>query len=317
MTWFKVDDRLPMNGKAIQAGAALALWTMAGAYAASQENDGFVPDYMATRLFPMEGQEWAQRLVDVGLWEEGTRRHETGWWFHDWADYQPTSAHLRAERERRARNQAAYRDRRRGDRSLTDHVTGDSPARVTDHSSVSDPVSDHGPARPGPTRPVGTPPGSQGGAGGTDADEAPAADESAGSASRKRSAARKGHRLPDEWWPSESELEWFRRECPTLAGQSGAGSRATESFRDYWHGESGQRASKRDWTAAWRNWMRREESQAGRQPRPSSSGPRPTSDDRIAAFLGGGSSSAEPQPYDVALPYDDQPAQLPAGGDHA
>ncbi len=31
----------------------------------------------------------------------------------------------------------------------------------------------------------------------------------------------------------------------------------TAQFCDYWRGESGQRARKVDWVAAWRNWMRR------------------------------------------------------------
>ena len=32
----------------------------------------------------------------------------------------------------------------------------------------------------------------------------------------------------------------------------------TEKFVDYWLGKSGKDATKTDWTATWRNWIRRE-----------------------------------------------------------
>lgn len=31
----------------------------------------------------------------------------------------------------------------------------------------------------------------------------------------------------------------------------------TDKFRDYWHAEAGQKASKLDWSKAWKVWMRR------------------------------------------------------------
>ena len=42
----------------------------------------------------------------------------------------------------------------------------------------------------------------------------------------------------------------------------------SEKFRDYWTAESGQRARKRDWNAAFRVWLRKAAEYVGRSPRP-------------------------------------------------
>lgn len=38
-------------------------------------------------------------------------------------------------------------------------------------------------------------------------------------------------------------------------------SQVSEKFRDYWLAKSGQSATKRDWFAVWRNWVREEREQ--------------------------------------------------------
>lgn len=63
----------------------------------------------------------------------------------------------------------------------------------------------------------------------------------------------RGHRLPADWSPSADDLAYCEQQRPDLDPRTVA-----ESFRDHWHAESGQRASKRDWAAAWRTWVRRE-----------------------------------------------------------
>lgn len=63
----------------------------------------------------------------------------------------------------------------------------------------------------------------------------------------------RGHRLPVDWRPSDVDLAYCREHRPELDPLAVA-----ESFRDHWHAESGQRAAKRDWSAAWRTWVRRE-----------------------------------------------------------
>lgn len=74
----------------------------------------------------------------------------------------------------------------------------------------------------------------------------------------------RGHRLPADWSPSAADLAYCQQQRPDLDPRAVA-----ESFRDHWHAESGQRASKRDWAAAWRTWVRRERgssAQPQRQP---------------------------------------------------
>lgn len=61
----------------------------------------------------------------------------------------------------------------------------------------------------------------------------------------------RGTRLPVDWRPSAADRE-FAYACgldpPEVADQ----------FADHWHAEAGTRALKRDWSATWRNWCRRQ-----------------------------------------------------------
>lgn len=65
-------------------------------------------------------------------------------------------------------------------------------------------------------------------------------------------AAKRGSRLPDDWQPSDADLKF--------AGEQGLRlfeiDNEAAKFRDYWHGKAGAGASKRDWSATWRNWCR-------------------------------------------------------------
>lgn len=66
--------------------------------------------------------------------------------------------------------------------------------------------------------------------------------------------ATRGTRLPDDWLRSDDDKKWqadhgipdeFARE-------------ATASFRDHFKAAPGQKGVKLDWSATWRNWMRRD-----------------------------------------------------------
>lgn len=93
MPWFKVDDQAAMHMKMIMAGNdALGLWVRAGAWCAAQLTDGLVPAPLVTALGGTT--EAARALVSAGLWEEELG----GYRFHDWADYQPTSESVKADR---------------------------------------------------------------------------------------------------------------------------------------------------------------------------------------------------------------------------
>lgn len=69
-------------------------------------------------------------------------------------------------------------------------------------------------------------------------------------------SAKRGQRLPLDWEPSDEDVAFavdlrvnWRREL--------------ETFRDYWHAKPGQQAVKLDWSATWRNWIRKAQPTVG------------------------------------------------------
>lgn len=179
MTWFKVDDKLWGHPKwmSLPPGAR-ALWVTAGSYCASNETDGILP---ASALLALGGRRRdAEALVEAGLWDAvdpAPRRraakipprssqnpatsqpendHATdsakprrgrnsqpthAYRFHDWEDYQPTRAQVRAERD-------AARDRQRAARERAK-----SKGVSRRDTTVSHGVSSGAPSRPVPSRP--------------------------------------------------------------------------------------------------------------------------------------------------------------------
>ena len=61
----------------------------------------------------------------------------------------------------------------------------------------------------------------------------------------------KGTRLPDDWQPDANLLAWAKGRRPDLDMPD-----AIERFRDYWCAVSGAKATKIDWNATFRNWVR-------------------------------------------------------------
>ncbi|WP_249103010.1 helix-turn-helix domain-containing protein [Parasaccharibacter sp. TMW2.1882] len=70
------------------------------------------------------------------------------------------------------------------------------------------------------------------------------------SRSKKSTASKRGHRLPDGWQPSQELLDY-------AAAHGLDPERETEDFRDYWHSKPGAGGVKLDWAATWRTWCRR------------------------------------------------------------
>ncbi len=98
MAWFKVDDTFHSSRKILSIPsryrfAAIGLWTIAGSWSASELTDGHIPDYMLKAWGATE--KTAQALVDAGLWTRTQGAYE----FHAWLTYQPSKAHVEAERD--------------------------------------------------------------------------------------------------------------------------------------------------------------------------------------------------------------------------
>ena len=112
MPWFKVDDQLHSHPKPRRATlAALGLWSLAGSYSMAYKLDGFVPEWYV--IGHRDGRKHADTLIRVGLWENAVRGAEAGYQFHDWADYQPSSDEIEAERVAARERQRAFRKKRR------------------------------------------------------------------------------------------------------------------------------------------------------------------------------------------------------------
>ena len=219
MTWYKVDDKLHSHKKAIKAGDAMALWVMAGSWAADQLSDGFVPDYVVLRMFPAQGEAWAERLVSVGLWKTARHDGDDGWAFHQWDDHQPTRAEVESKRE-------TERERKRRQRRGS---TGQFEESARSHAGV--PLGQHAdtprdsapshtvPSRPDPTRP----------------------EEEPSSASRKKPA----RKLPEDWTPTDTHHAKAAEKGLSLVHEA-------ENFR--LHAETHDRKAA-NWNSAFTMWL--------------------------------------------------------------
>lgn len=71
----------------------------------------------------------------------------------------------------------------------------------------------------------------------------------------------RGSRIPDDFEVTDSMRSWYRENI----GAAVDGVTEHAKFVDYWRSRSGQIAVKRDWPAAWRNWMREAMQRTGRR----------------------------------------------------
>lgn len=77
---------------------------------------------------------------------------------------------------------------------------------------------------------------------------------------QKSKASATGSRLPAEWKPTPSDIEYCKTERPELRP-----SLVATNFYDYWTSKAGAAGRKVDWSATWRMWVRKEkEENAGR-----------------------------------------------------
>lgn len=221
MVWFKVDDNLAFHQKTMLAGnAAMGLWVRAGSWCAQQLTDGFVPRDVARSLGTKNE---CDRLVSSRLWLE----RDDGYEFWQWGEEgrQPTRAEVEDKRKESRERQRRARDKAAASRALSQRdIQRDTPSDSPPDATVSHDSPD--PTRPDPTLvPNGTTP-----LGG-----------------RLRAT-----RLPDDWKPDEHLVAWQREQgIPDLVAR-----RQLEKFRDYWGAIGGQRGTKLDWPATWRNWLR-------------------------------------------------------------
>jgi hypothetical protein len=81
---------------------------------------------------------------------------------------------------------------------------------------------------------------------------------------RAKRAGGQGTRLPDDWQPSRFSDGTVAREVIDRRGVEWA-RRVNESFRNHWRSANGPTARKRDWQAAWANWVIEQDNRDGQR----------------------------------------------------
>jgi hypothetical protein len=251
MVWFKVDDKFHRGKKVRKLGpapitvpmrvAAVGLWTLCGDWAAENGTDGFVPNEQI-ETWDAVGQVRA-RLVEVDLWEEIIFEGEAGIRFHDWPDWQPTAEEVEKKRADVRRRVAEHRERQKI------KSTPDSG------NALPNALGTYGPEPEPVTTPV-VPSTS-------DLEDRSGLSFSSPRA-KKRAPAEKvnrGTRIPEDFEVTPEMVSWAAKNAPSVDGR-----RQTAQFVDYWTAATGRTATKRDWVAAWRTWMRNAEDDAPRRP---------------------------------------------------
>jgi hypothetical protein len=248
MTWFRVDDNFYQHPKWLGATAEqIALWCVAGSWAAHWLTDGEV-SLAALETFPLgDARAVAEQLVERGLWEHWNGSYR----FHDWRDYQPTRKRVLAERARSVERVKRWRYAHANDGANGD-VNGDVTA-VTPPFLPSDqgvPVSNAvnnavvtpppGPARPlkgGPGRAAPTPAGARAR---PDDDAQPQWDAPPGPAQPSRAEPGGAHRS------AQSRLNSARPVRDVLAEQTGDRKPATAEAREHYAQLARDALAKRD-----------------------------------------------------------------------
>lgn len=160
----------------------------------------------------------AGELFEAGLWEHA----RGGWQFKDWTDYQPSKAEVEAERE-------AARERMKKVRAAKKGTKGSSEVQANNTGTFGRTSEEVRLAPPIPSLP--NPP----------------------SSTKKERAATRGTRIPEPFMLTPEMRDWAETEVPEVDAD-----RSTRKFVDYWRAESGVKATKVDWVATWRNWLRRD-----------------------------------------------------------
>lgn len=225
MPWVRFDDKFPRHRKIEPlSDAAFRLHVHALFWSSEQLTDGYLPknslDLAAPRRMKRP-QKHVPELESAGLWEPA----EGGWALHDFLDYQPSKEQVTADRAKAAERQKRWRERH--GKTRDDSVSNGGSNGVTHGGSNA------APTRPDPSRPELH----------TDQDDS--------AASPPPEKPKKATRIPIPFEITAEMRAWAAEKASGVDLDA-----ATEEFVDYWVGVGGQRGTKLDWVATWRNRMR-------------------------------------------------------------
>lgn len=171
-----------------------------------------------------------------------------GFWCNKRADAEIAAYHVKAE--------TAKANGKRGGRPRKDDGNPEKPSRLSvgsDNEPNPNPVETGSKANQ-ETRTKNQEPEDQEQC----AASAPPAPEESKATTKKR-----GSRLPDDWTLSPELAAWAKSERPELDDRMVRAM--ADSFRDFWTSKTGKDATKLDWAATWRNWVRNQRITGGGQ----------------------------------------------------
>lgn len=98
---------------------------------------------------------------------------------------------------------------------------------------------------------------------------------------------KRGCRIPENFMPTQETIDQIRAEFPYLSSEALIAEH--RKFCDYWNAKTGAQATKMDWDATWRNWMRKsQENVNGR-----AVAARTNTDDKVQGWLDLGGPDGE------------------------
>ncbi|MGA4941741.1 hypothetical protein [Streptomyces cinereoruber] len=114
MPWVRLDDRFPSHRKvALLSDRAFRLYVSALCWSSENLTEGRILEKELPLIARVRGPKTvAAELEAAGLWD----RTEVGWAIHDYLEYNPDRAKVKAEREANAARQKAFRDRKKAER---------------------------------------------------------------------------------------------------------------------------------------------------------------------------------------------------------
>ena len=132
--WSKIDGTIAHHPKLTAAGPVAAWYYVCGlTFASTYGTDGLIPEADAPHLTPLDDPQAAiKRLVAVGLWH----RCKGGYQIHDFLDYQPSAARMKAGRAAGRRRQAEYRRRHASRDGNSNGVTNGAVTRTEEEVEV-------------------------------------------------------------------------------------------------------------------------------------------------------------------------------------
>lgn len=114
MPWVRLDDRFPSHRKvALLSDRAFRLYVSALCWSSENLTEGLIRDRELAVVTRVRGAKTAAKeLEEAQLWD----RIAGGWQIHDFLEYNPDRAKVKAEREANAARQQAWRDRKRAEK---------------------------------------------------------------------------------------------------------------------------------------------------------------------------------------------------------